>query len=496
MRSNRESNVARDVNDVRLESSGRRETRPALLGGRTAVVERRTPIAQRLETVLFGLTFLLSVLVLVVSVYRLVGWAAAAGTGSSAHAAIRAAAVFLAAAALFFAFRWCLFFAFSVTARLGHRRRKSTPTEWPYVSILVPCFNESKTIEPALDSLLELDYPRYEILVTNDGSTDDTLRRARRYEGTFGGCVVRVLDKSNGGKWSAHNYGFRHARGELILCVDADSRLDPPALRHLVLRMSDSRVAGVAGQMRVRNRVNAITWLQALEYLMGNGAGRMGQGLFGTVLVVPGPIGLFRRSAMEDVWRRYGLAPQRGGASSFAGPFQGDTFAEDFDLSLAVLCLGDRIVYEPRAVSRTTAPDRQFLLVSQRYRWIRGAMQVLRKLYQRTRRDPQVRTLRLMSWVLGTYLMELFLMPFIYLLGMIFFFVLLFGSTNLVPLLGWYAAFLLLQVSAGAYFVAIHDDELRLLKVAPLYSLYNGFVLTAAWFISAADEIRRRPMRW
>ena len=369
----------------------------------------------------------------------------------------------------------------------------SGPT--PLVSIFVPCYNESGTIASALESLVELDYPNYEILVVNDGSTDDTLEQTRRVAANHG-SVIRVLDKPNGGKWSAHNLAFQHSTGELILCLDADSRLDRNALRRLVARMGDPRVAAVAGQMRVRNRVNPITFLQALEYMLANGAVRMAQGLFGSVLIVPGPIGFFRRSVLEEVWLRFTGRQEDGRPGRVDGPFEGDTFAEDFDLSLSILTLGGRIVYEPDAVSYTKAPERAFALVNQRYRWVRGAMQVLRKLFRRARREPELLTPRLVFWVVGTSLVDLALMPALHLLALAMAPLLLSNLQGLAAAAGVFAMLLAAHLTAAAFFVSLHRDRYRLLAGSPCYGPYCGFLLFSAWLISVWDELRGKRMRW
>ena len=158
------------------------------------------------------------------------------------------------------------------------------PAEWPLVSIVVPAHNEAENIEAALEALLTLDYPRYEVIVVDDGSADETFARARRFAGCHGAGTVRVYRKPNGGKWNTHNFAFRRCWGELILCLDADSRIDPGSLRRMVRHMSDPQVAAVAGRVSVRNRVNLLTCLQAMEYLMGNGCARMAMSINGTVL--------------------------------------------------------------------------------------------------------------------------------------------------------------------------------------------------------------------
>jgi len=347
-----------------------------------------------------------------------------------------------------------------------------------------------------MESLLELDYPGYEVLVINDGSTDDTFRKAKQYEGKYGGVSVRVFDKPNGGKWSALNYAFQRASGELMLCVDADSRLEEGALRRMVCRLGDPKVAAVAGQVRVRNRHNLITQLQALEYQMGNGAVRMGQSLFGTVLVIAGPLGLFRRSVMEDVLAKYNFTPY-GHPGRVTGPYEGDTFAEDFDLSMAILSLGGRIVYEPDAVSLTKAPDRAFTLINQRYRWLRGSFQVLRKFIRRSRNEKGERPpRRIGAWICLTYLPDLTLMPAFYVVGLTVFLTLAATSGTLPPALAIFAALLLVQSCIAAFFLSMHRDSLRLLKVLPLLDVYCGILLGSAWLISVVDELRGSKMRW
>jgi len=403
---------------------------------------------------------------------------------------------FFAGLCLFSAVRRFLLFTLSFCALKKIRAVRGNPAIFRPVSILVPCFNEARTIGPALQSLLELDYPEFEIIVVNDGSTDDTLAQARKYEGEFGQIRVEVLDKPNGGKWSALNLGFRRARGEWILCVDADSRLEPEALKRMSVHFNKPRIWGVAGQVRVRNRRNLITRLQALEYLLGNGSVRLSQSLFGTVLVVPGPIGLFPRATLEKVWAANCARSLVESAADISGPFNGDTFAEDFDLSLAILRLGGRIAYEPLAISHTRAPETAYRLINQRYRWMRGSMQVLKKLLKGRKALPEFRGSAAPAWLAFTYLPELFLFPMLYFLalGAAFYF----GLSGELPIsfLYWFLSFGLVEIAAAFFYCAIHGDSAALLMTIPFYSFYNGFLISSAWLISILDEFRGKKMRW
>lgn len=380
-----------------------------------------------------------------------------------------------------------------------HRQRHAATVslrQWPLVSVFVPAYNESENIEAALQSLLLLDYPRYEVIVVDDGSTDDTFARARQFAGRYDRCTIHVHRKPNGGKWSAHNFAFRHSVGELVLCLDADSRVDPGSLTRMVVHLADPQIAAVAGQIRVRNRQTLLTRLQAMEYLMGNGCARMAMSFHGTVLIVAGPLGLFRRCVLEEVFLQYGRVDRELSDGEVAGPFEGNTFAEDFDLSMAVLSLGGRIRYEPLAVSHTRAPDTMPALFSQRYRWCRGTIQVLRKYFSRAKSRPDICRPRLVLWLGATYLLDLVMLPVIYLCGLGTLLLVTTSQVGGLELLAWAAAMLLVNLNAAAMFVLVQRDHFALLHVLPFYDIYQSFLLTLGWFMALIDEARGVSMRW
>ena len=97
----------------------------------------------------------------------------------------------------------------------------------PWVSIIVPSYNEERVIERSIRSLLNQQYRNFEIIVIDDGSTDDTSKVAQKLEGNYGRTDVRVIRQPNRGKAAALNMGISVARGEFVLCVDADSNLHP-----------------------------------------------------------------------------------------------------------------------------------------------------------------------------------------------------------------------------------------------------------------------------
>jgi biofilm PGA synthesis N-glycosyltransferase PgaC len=332
------------------------------------------------------------------------------------------------------------------------------------------------------------------VLLVDDGSSDRTFERARRFAGRHGGCQVRVYRKPNGGKWSAHNFLFHRSTAELLLCVDADSRLSPDALRRLVERMADPGVSAVAGYVRVRNRVNGLTCLQTLEYLW-SGLLRLAQSASSSVLVVPGPIGLFRRAVLEEVYLNFGLGAEGTGPGEVRGPFEGTTFAEDFDLSAAILTLGGCIVYEPRAVSHTTLPASTAALLNQRYRWVRGSLQTVIKYFRRARADSRHANPSVTVWILATYVLDVVsLLFYLGALGALLAFLGRGGDPS--PLLFWFVGLLALDFSTQAYLIALLQERYALLAVLPLYGLYQALLLNSALIIGCLDEIRGSRMRW
>jgi poly-beta-1,6-N-acetyl-D-glucosamine synthase len=455
------------------------------------------PFRQALVEAMFVLGLICTLAFCWISAREIVRHAAAFG-GSSGEASQGVLVLIVAGVSLAFSLRWLVIQAFVIRhyARTTH---ESPPpvAHWPFVSILVPGFNEAPSIQATLRSLLAIDYPQFEVLVLDDGSTDGMADVARAFEGRHGGAECRVLSKPNGGKWSAHNFGLQHARGELILCVDADTTFEPNALRMLVRRMADPTVAAVAGSAAVRNLTGVLPYCQGLEYVYSNAAFRLPQTDSGTVLCVPGPIGLFRRAALDQVHVRYGLLPPGSPPGHFAGPFQHDTFCEDFDLSVALLALGWRIVYEPRAICHTEVPTTLVGLISQRYRWTRGNLQVLAKFRRCYPPQPGRHGRTLLTWLVSTYILETatgFLLNYLF-LGLTV--VLLLGSSANANFLAMYWSLNLLQRGLfSTIAVLLHRERLRLLLAWPVYEFFSGLVLGGSLLIAVIDQLRGTAMGW
>ncbi|GAB7062732.1 glycosyltransferase [Streptomyces mexicanus] len=225
------------------------------------------------------------------------------------------------------------------------------------VSVLVPAYNEAKCIENTVRSLVAGEHP-IEVLVVDDGSSDGTadLVESLNLPG------VRVVRQRNAGKPAALNRGMANASHDLIVMMDGDTVFEPSTVRELVQPFADPRVGAVAGNAKVGNRNSLIGAWQHIEYVMGFNLDRRMYDILRCMPTIPGAVGAFRRSALEQV----------GGMSD-------DTLAEDTDITMALHRAGWRVVYAENARAWTEAPESVQQLWSQRYRWSYGTMQAIWK---------------------------------------------------------------------------------------------------------------------
>ncbi|AQL41865.1 hypothetical protein BV210_03650 [Halorientalis sp. IM1011] len=248
-------------------------------------------------------------------------------------------------------------------ATIEHCRRRSLPDPeppYPTVSVIVPAYNEEGYVGECIESILDTTYPtdRLEVVVVDDGSEDGTFQEATQHRSE----TVSVYHKDNGGKYSALNFGLLCSSGDIVVCVDADSRLLPDSLSSVVAEFqADPDVGAIAGNVKVENRSGLLTRLQAIEYLVGINTYRRAFSWFGAVPIVPGCLSGFRREALE-------------GASGY----DPDTVTEDFDLTVKVLKCG-WTVRQSEAAVLTEAPFTLRDLYRQRRRWFTGAVETLLK---------------------------------------------------------------------------------------------------------------------
>ncbi|WP_162858620.1 glycosyltransferase family 2 protein [Candidatus Nitrosotenuis aquarius] len=231
------------------------------------------------------------------------------------------------------------------------------PPVYPRMSVIVPAYNEERVIRTTIEALIDADYPDKEIIVVDDGSKDRTLAIAMEYKDR-----VKVLHKENGGKASALNMALLYSTGDIVVIVDADTICSRSGLKYLARSMADENVVAVAGNVKIRNKMNWITWCQALEYLSGIQIMRRGLDYFGAIYIVPGALGAFRKTKLLE-----------------AGTYHKDTLVEDFDATVKVLRSGMIVEGSNKSIAYTQAPQTFVDFYKQRKRWYRGNLQILRR---------------------------------------------------------------------------------------------------------------------
>ena len=307
-----------------------------------------------------------------------------------------------------------IYLVFSVVSylRLRQHRKRWTSRELgavmrspatPGISILVPAFNEAANVADSIRSLMFLNYPQYEVIVVNDGSTDNTLteivdnfelvrapisfdeavatKPVRGIYRSIASQDLTAIDKENGGKADAINAALNAARFPLVCVIDADSVLEEHALTRVVLPFIEHPdTVAVGGIVRLANgckvdhgrvvevglpKTNLGTF-QVVEYLRAFLAGRVALSAINGLMIISGAFGLFKREALLAV-----------------GGFKHDTVGEDMELVTALhkhyreARKPYRIVFQPDPVCWTEAPETFRGLARQRDRWQRGTLQVL-----------------------------------------------------------------------------------------------------------------------
>ncbi len=350
----------------------------------------------------------------------------------------------------------------------------------PFISIIIPAYNEGINLQTSVESLLKLNYPNYELIIVNDGSKDNTREVGESLVGLRDGksSIVKVslINKPNGGKAKALNAGIQYSEADFVVCMDGDSVLTPDTLKSAIAHFADPDVGAVAGNVKIANRGKWLTDLQALEYVEGLNLARSAQGHVRMVNIIPGPIGTFRKEALHDV-----------------GFYASDTFAEDADMTLKILAVGWKVNYEPNAQALTEAPTKLMQLLKQRYRWTRGILQAVRK-HKKHLFNPTLNFNN--TLVLWSMFYEALLWPAMTIFANLFFiFVALFnGMSSLI--FYWWLGIALLDFMSAVYCIAVEKEEFRLVPWAIVYRMVFVLIIDVTKAMATIEEFLGIQMEW
>jgi cellulose synthase/poly-beta-1,6-N-acetylglucosamine synthase-like glycosyltransferase/peptidoglycan/xylan/chitin deacetylase (PgdA/CDA1 family) len=349
----------------------------------------------------------------------------------------------------------------------------------PTVSIIVPAYNEEVNAVGSVESLLNRDYPNFDIIFVDDGSTDNTFEKVR--QAFAGHPKVKVFTKPNGGKASALNFGIAQSEAEFVVCIDADTKLKPDAVSRLMEHFAPTTakpatrnlsrnaapgitltsvsagqnepeltsreeykartgiVGAVAGNVKVGNQVNMLTKWQSIEYISSQNFDRKAFAYLNAITVVPGAIGAFRKIAIEE-----------------AGGFTTDTLAEDCDLTIRILRCGYVVENDNRAIAMTEAPETLKMFFKQRFRWSYGVMQTFWK-----NRDALFNwRYKWLGWIaLPNILIFQYIIPFIIPLAD-FFMIVGLATGNASKIAGYYLVFMLVDLAVALLAFSFEKEKL------------------------------------
>ncbi|MEH7107666.1 glycosyltransferase family 2 protein [Bacillus sp. JJ1764] len=379
------------------------------------------------------------------------------------------------------------------------------------VSILVPAYNEEVGIIQSVRSLLSINYPTFEVVVINDGSTDGTLEKMiEHYDMKEIKRVVRkqieakpikkiyqstiltnlfLIDKENGGKADALNVGLNFSHYPYFCSLDGDSVLEQDAFLKVMKPIIDSNEEVIAsgGSVRIANGCqiqnghiykiglshNPIVIMQIIEYLRAFLMGRIGLSRHNLLLIISGAFGVFSKHWVME-----------------AGGYKVDTVGEDMELVVRMhrllkeKKLNKKIVYVPDPVCWTEVPEDVKFLRRQRRRWHRGLFESLWA-HRKITFNPKYGSIGMLAfpyfWIVE------FLGPIIELTGYIFMILcLLFG--------GIYIEFAILLFLLSCLYGSIFSMAAVLLEEWSLTKYPKVSDLIKLFLYSLTETIWFRPM--
>jgi len=238
----------------------------------------------------------------------------------------------------------------------GQKKEKQLfkESELPKVSILIPVYNEEKSIERTLKSILSSNYPKgkFEVIVIDDGSTDESLKIAKKFKSD----IVKVYSKKNGGKGSALNFGIKKSKGEIIFSMDADTFVEPCTVKNMIRFFKNKDVMSSTPAMVIHEPKGLLQRVQYVEYLIGLFL-RKTFSYLNAIHITPGAFSAYRKTFFDKY-----------------GGYDEGNITEDLEMSLRIQSKGYIIENSNEAPAYTIAPNTFFGLLKQRRRWYGGLM--------------------------------------------------------------------------------------------------------------------------
>jgi len=247
-------------------------------------------------------------------------------------------------------------FEHSTKLRKENAVMNDDPINYLSTTIIVPCFNEQKTVEGTVNSLLAMNYPseKLHITIVDDGSTDNTWQYIQKFRNH---PQIKIFKKKNGGKYTALNYGIKRANTDIIGCLDADSYVDANALRRIVRYFENPTIMAVTPAIKIYKPKNIIQYIQYIEYPLSVMVKKI-LSYLNALYVTPGPFTFFRRSVFQKI-----------------GSFRHAHNTEDMEMAMRMHVNHLKIDNCHKSFVYTVCPNTLKTLYKQRVRWTHGFLE-------------------------------------------------------------------------------------------------------------------------
>lgn len=350
----------------------------------------------------------------------------------------------------------------------------------PRVSFIIPAWNEEVGIINTIQSVLNSNYKKFELIIVNDGSTDKTGLMVKRFIDKYQGKIlIRYFKKTNGGKSSALNLGIKKAEGEIIITSDADCAVDRYAIDNLVKYFSKKEVMAVAGNVRVGNNNKIIGSIQKLEYFYGFYFKRS-DSILNSVYIVGGASAAYRKEIFKKL-----------------GYFDKEIITEDIEYSTRILNAGYKIRYAPDAVFYTEVPSDINSLIKQRLRWKYGRLKTFFK-YRNLFFKMKGKHSKFLSFIILPVALFAEILLFFEIIFLPIFFVYTFLSGDFMPMIfatSLFSIIIFLQIITDVK-RRENKDVILWVPVAWLLFYFIDFIEYMALAKSIARLIKNKEVSW
>jgi cellulose synthase/poly-beta-1,6-N-acetylglucosamine synthase-like glycosyltransferase len=350
---------------------------------------------------------------------------------------------FLTAVYLFYIFASLYLLFLYILIYLPHRKEFFSypkPLKEYTIDIVVPCYNEEKTIEKSVNALLESDYPGLKkIIVVDDCSTDSSFEIIKNLAKKNPKILAVRTPKNTGKASGSKNYGSKFATSELIGFIDSDSFPEKTAISKMVGFFNEEKIGAVTSLVLVSNSNNPIEKFQMIEYRIIAFTRKL-LGFVDGIYVTPGALAIYSRKVFEEI-----------------GKFDEKNMTEDIEITWNMVSRGYNIRMSSPAVVHTEVPDNLKAWFKQRVRWNVGGLQTINK----------YRSAFVKKGMLGSFILPFFVISW------------LIGLSGLAVLIYQMTKLILVKVLSLTYSIQAQSSVLRLnnLNLFPNILVFFGIVL-------------------